>query len=301
MGLPSAIGASSLCNRVCLLPCGGSSPMYVGFSSYFTIPLPSFVPPPPPSTTTFSDQPPPSTSTFSVQPPSSTTITFSVQSSSNRQAMVLSNLNQTSTNCLRICGHVERPPPEPPPLEKMKVLGYCVFRFAIVIVFVFSCCYVCCVLFFSLIYVKFALMVFVKMLQRCLAEGIHDESKNLIVIAANQLIFSTQEMVPSHVVSLNNFENPDSRYVRPQAKEMIRNWIELKTVVPQPTYHVWKNLAWLLGLSYWFCSILLVSNSFKLIDVQTLVGLVNCIVFRMWLENVLTYVSQCLYSLYLII
>jgi hypothetical protein len=120
--------------------------------------------------------------------------------------------------------------------------------------------------------------VFDRKLQRCLAEGNHVVSKVLIVISSNQFLLSTQQMAPSHVVSLTNSENLNSRYVRPQTKEIIRNWIELKTVVPQPTYHVCRNFAWLLGLSYWFCSILLVSNSLKFIDVQILVGLVNCVV-----------------------
>jgi hypothetical protein len=58
-------------------------------------------------------------------------------------------------------------------------------------------------------------------------------SKDLIVAATNQsLFFSTQQMNHSHVVSLTNFENSYSRSARPQAKEMIRNWIDLKTVVP---------------------------------------------------------------------
>jgi hypothetical protein len=78
----------------------------------------------------------------------------------------------------------------------------------------------------------------------------HAMSKNLIVTAATQVLLSTQQRVPSQVVSLTNFENPDSRYVHPQVKEMIRNWIKLKTMVLQPTYHVCRKFAWLLGLSY---------------------------------------------------
>jgi hypothetical protein len=176
---------------------------------------------------------------------------FPVQPSINHQAlftqikyvMVLSNMNLTSTEYLQICGHVKRPPPEPPPMEKMKVLRFCV----------------------------------------CIC-----------------VVISTQQMIPSLVVSLTNFENPDSQYVHPQAKLMIRNWIELKTVVPQPTYHVCRKFAWLLGLSYWFCSIVLVSSSFKLIDIQLLDDLVIYVVLRLWMGNVLTHIFQCLYSLYLI-
>ncbi|KAK2367384.1 hypothetical protein QL285_080673 [Trifolium repens] len=228
MGLFSAIGAPSLRNGVYLLPCGGSSPISVGFSSYFAIPFSSFVPPPPPSTSIM----------FLVQP----SINHQALSTQIKYAMVLSNLNPTSTECLQTRGHVKRPPPEPPPTEKMKVLRFCVcicvflftdlftdlylcFRFAVVIVFVFvfSCCYVRCVLLSSLIYVKFALMVFDKKPQSCLVGRNHAMSKNLIVTAANQFLLSTQQRVPSQVVSLTNFENPDSRYVRPQAKEMIRN------------------------------------------------------------------------------
>jgi hypothetical protein len=149
MGLFSAIGAPSLCNGVCLLPCGGSYPISVGFSSYFTITFPSFVLPPPPSTSMF------------YVPPS---INHQASSAQIKYVMVLSNMNSSSTECLQICGHVKRPPPEPPPMKKIKVLRYSVLRFVVVIVFVFvvSSCYVCCVLFSSLIYVKFALMVSLK-------------------------------------------------------------------------------------------------------------------------------------------
>ncbi|KAK2458305.1 hypothetical protein QL285_005482 [Trifolium repens] len=267
MGLSSAIGAPFLLNGVCLLPCGGSPPISVGFSPYFAIHFSSLVPPPPPSTSI----------TFSVQP----TINSQAFLARIKFAMVFSSLNRTSTNSFQIYGHAKQPPPEPPPpLEKMQVLRYCVFNFAIVIVgFLFYCCYVCCVLFSSLIYVKFPLMVFDKKLQRCLAEMNYVGRKDLIVFAANQFLFSIQQVVSSHVVRLIDFENPDSRYVHPQAKEMIRNWIELKTVVPQPTYHVWKIFAWLLGFCYWFCSVLLISKSLKFIDVKILVSLVNCVVF----------------------
>jgi hypothetical protein len=125
MGLSSAIGVPFLRNGVCLLPCGGSAAIYVSFLSYFVILFPSFVPPPP-----------------------STTITFSVQPSSNRQTLlaqtkhvvVLSNLKLISpTNCTKICGHQKRPPPEPPPPEKLKVPRY--FVYGCVIVIVFSFCY----------------------------------------------------------------------------------------------------------------------------------------------------------------
>jgi hypothetical protein len=46
------------------------------------------------------------------------------------------------------------------------------------------------VLLSSLIYFKFALMVFDKKLQRFLDEGNHVVSKDLIVIATNQFLFS---------------------------------------------------------------------------------------------------------------
>ncbi|KAK2458306.1 hypothetical protein QL285_005482 [Trifolium repens] len=236
MGLSSAIGAPFLLNGVCLLPCGGSPPISVGFSPYFAIHFSSLVPPPPPSTSI----------TFSVQP----TINSQAFLARIKFAMVFSSLNRTSTNSFQIYGHAKQPPPEPPPpLEKI------------------------------LIYVKFPLMVFDKKLQRCLAEMNYVGRKDLIVFAANQFLFSIQQVVSSHVVRLIDFENPDSRYVHPQAKEMIRNWIELKTVVPQPTYHVWKIFAWLLGFCYWFCSVLLISKSLKFIDVKILVSLVNCVVF----------------------
>jgi hypothetical protein len=287
MGLSSAIGAPFLRNGVCLLPCGGSPPTSVGFVSYFAIHFPSLVPPPPPSTSIY------------VQPTTNNQA-FLAQI---RYALMFSSLHRTSTSSLQIYGYVKRPPPEPPPPpENMQVLRSCVFYSAIVNLdlFMFYCFYVCCVLFSSLIYVKFALMVFDKKLQRCLAEENFGVRKDLILFAANQFLISIQQGVPSHVVRLTNFENPSSRYVRPQAKEMIRNWIELKTVVAQPTYHVWKNFAWLFGLSYWFCSILLVSYSLKFFNVKISVSLVNCVVFRIWSRNVLTHVFECLYFYHII-
>jgi hypothetical protein len=261
----------------------------VGFASYFATHFPSLLPPPPP----------PSSTSISVQPTTNNQA-FLAQI---RYAMMFSILNRMSTSSLQIYGYVKRPPPEPPPPENMQVLSSSVFYSAIVnvVLFMFYCFYVCCVLFFSLIYVKFALMMFDKKLQRCLADENFVVRKDLILFAANQFLISIQQRVPSHVVRLTNFENPSSRYVRPQAKEMIRNWIELKTVVPQPTYHVWKNFAWLFGLSYWFCRILLVSYSLKFIDVKMSFSLVNYVVFRMWMGDVLTHVFKCLYSLYLII
>jgi hypothetical protein len=126
-------------------------------------------------------------------------------------------------------------------------------------------------------------------------------SKELIVIAAirSLFFFFTQEVFHTNVVSLTNFENPYSRSARPQAKEMIHNWIDLKTMVPQPTYHLWKKFVWVIGLSYWFGTTLLVSRFSNLIDTQVFAGLIVCVVFRMWMENILTHcVSLCLYFFY---
>jgi Na+-transporting NADH:ubiquinone oxidoreductase subunit NqrA len=87
------------------------------------------------------------------------------------------------------------------------------------------------------------------MLSWCLIESLKDVwlmeivviSEDLILTIANHFLFSTEQMVHSHVVAITNSESPDSRYVRTHAKDIIRNWIDLKIVVVQSTYHVWKN------------------------------------------------------------
>jgi hypothetical protein len=144
-------------------------------------------------------------------------------------------------------------------------------------------------------------MVFDEKPQRCLNAMKNALSKDLMVAAANQSLFSIQQMNLSHVVSLTTFENPYGRSARPQVKEMIRNWIELKTEVPQSTYQLWMKFAWMLGLSYWLAIALLVSTFSKFIDTQILIGLFVCVVFRMWIENVLSHcISLWLYFIYFI-
>jgi hypothetical protein len=105
----------------------------------------------------------------------------------------------------------------------------------------------------------------------------------------------------TNVVSLTIFENPYGRSVRPQAKEMIRNWIELKTEISLPTYQLWMKFAWMIGLSYWFATALLVSIFSKFIDTQILIGLFVCVVFRMWIGNIQSHcISLWLYLIYFI-
>jgi hypothetical protein len=53
MSLSFVIRAFFLYNGVCLLPCGGSSPISVNFAAYFDIFFPSFIPPPPSTSITF--------------------------------------------------------------------------------------------------------------------------------------------------------------------------------------------------------------------------------------------------------
>jgi hypothetical protein len=52
-------------------------------------------------------------------------------------------------------------------------------------------------------------------------------------------------------------------------------------VVLQPTYHIWKKIPWVLELSYWLDTALLVSIFSKIFDIQILVRLIACVVFRM--------------------
>jgi hypothetical protein len=56
--------------------------------------------------------------------------------------------------------------------------------------------------------------------------------------------------------------------MRTQVKDISRNWIDLNIVVAQSTCYVWMNFPWLLGLSYWFCNTLWISNYSELIYVQ---------------------------------
>jgi hypothetical protein len=115
-------------------------------------------------------------------------------------------------------------------------------------------------------------MVFDEKPQRCLNAMKNALGKDLMVAAANQsLFFSIQQMNPSHMVSLTIFENSYGRSVCPQAKEMTCNWIELKSEVPQPTYQLWMKFAWMIRLSYWLATALLVSIFSKFIDTQILI------------------------------
>jgi hypothetical protein len=204
------------------------------------------------------------------------------------------------TSLLDLFGYEKRPPPEPPPLEETKFPRACVC--GSVVYTVLYCFYLFCIVCLGIVYFKSALMVFDVKPQRCLNVMKNILSKDLVVVVANQsLSFSTQQMNPPHVVSFIAFENPYSRSARPQVKEMIRNWIDLKTVVPQPTYHLWKKFTWVIGLSYWFGAALLASFMSKFIDTQLLVGLFVCVVFRMWMGNVQTHcASLCLYHFFLI-
>ncbi|KAK2454000.1 hypothetical protein QL285_001607 [Trifolium repens] len=279
----SSIRAPPLQNGVCSLPCGGSSPINVGFSSFFIVPINSSSPLVP----------------FHAPPPISTMASLT---SVNKHVVVLLNLDPTcSTNHFELYGYGRRPPPKPPPPEVVEFLRFCVCESVMFVVL--YCFYMFCIVCLSLVYFKFALMVFDLMSQRCMNVKETVLSKELIVVAANKSLFFffTQEVFHSNVVSLTNFENPYSRSARPQAKEMIRNWIDLKIVVPQPTYHLWKKFAWVIGLSYWFGTTLLISLFSNLIDTEVFAGLIVCVVFRMWMGNVLTRcVSLCLYIIYLI-
>ncbi|PNX91519.1 hypothetical protein L195_g047650 [Trifolium pratense] len=94
--LSSAIRAPPFRNGVCPLPCGGSSPMNVSFSSFFFIPVNS-------TSLVFP---------FHVPPPISIVVSLL---SVNKHAVVLSNLNLTFlTNHFELYGHGRRPEPPPP-------------------------------------------------------------------------------------------------------------------------------------------------------------------------------------------
>jgi hypothetical protein len=217
----------------------------------------------------------------------------------NKHTVVFLDLNQTSlTNPFELYGYGRRPPPEPPPQEAAELLRVCICgSFILIVLYCFS---MVCIVCLSLVYFKLALMVFDERPQRCLDDKEIILSMDLIVVAANKYIFFfAQQLNHSRVVRLTNLANSYSRSARPQAKEMIRNWIDLKTVVPQPTYHLWKEFAWVLGLSYWFGTTLLISFFSKFIDTQVLVGLIVYVVFRMWMGNVLTH-CICLYLFYFI-
>ena len=195
----SSIRAPPLRNGVYSLPCGGSSPINVGFSSFFIVPINSSSPLFP----------------FHAPPP---IFTMASLTSVNKHVVVLPNLDPTSsTNHFELYGYGRRPPPKPPPLEVVEFLRFCVCESVMFVVL--YCFYIFCIVCLSLVYFKFALMVFDVMSQRCMDVKEIVLSKELIVVAANKsLFFFTQEVFHSNVVSLTNFENPYSRSVRPQAK-----------------------------------------------------------------------------------
>ncbi|KAK2380299.1 hypothetical protein QL285_068007 [Trifolium repens] len=106
----SAIGVVPLQNGACPLPCGGSPPIYVGFYSFFLVPV----------------KPSSMCSSFFVPLPSPTSTMFNPSSTTNHHSHLvrikhvagLSNWNPTSlTSRLKLCGYGKRPPPEPPPSE----------------------------------------------------------------------------------------------------------------------------------------------------------------------------------------
>ncbi|XP_058769185.1 uncharacterized protein LOC131643055 [Vicia villosa] len=175
----------------------------------------------------------------------------------------------------------KRPPPKPPPSKDLPSLRYCVVNLAFVLFQV-------CDLFLSSAYFKVALKVFVERPQICLAEGKVLMRENLIMDVANQFFLSTRQSIPSQMMILFNLKNLYNRTVRSKAKEMIRNGIDIKIVVPKLSSLLWKNSVWLFGLKNGICNTLLVSNFSMLMNVQIFVGLVFSVSVRMWMGNVPT-------------
>ncbi|KAK2453150.1 hypothetical protein QL285_000874 [Trifolium repens] len=99
-----SIRACPLRNGVCSLPCGGSSPINVGFSSFFIVPINSSSPLFP----------------FHAPPPISTMASLT---SVNKHVVVLPKLDPTSsTNHFELYGYGRRPPPKSPPLEVVEFM-----------------------------------------------------------------------------------------------------------------------------------------------------------------------------------
>lgn len=120
-------------------------------------------------------------------------------------------------------------------------------------------------------------------------------------VVANMTFFSTQQRISSQIASLINFENLYNWIVHFVAKEIIRNWIDLKILVHKLSYHLWKDLSWFFRLSNWIGNTWLTSNFSNVIDVQILVGLLINVFLRMWMRNVLTqFLSSCMYSHFVI-
>jgi hypothetical protein len=161
--------------------------------------------------------------------------------------MVLSNLNPTSSECFQICGHVKRPPPEPPPMEKMKLLSsyvcicvflftdlptdlYLCFKFA-VIVFAFVFCHPPRPPWLYWIYFKGALMVFDDMSQQ---EFVLLVKKSLTgpfgIVNTNSCNYFLFQFSFNRVFNFDIFEITYSRNEPAAVVNLIRNWIGKKTV-----------------------------------------------------------------------
>jgi hypothetical protein len=111
----------------------------VGFSSFFIVPINSLSPLFP----------------FHAPSPISTMVSLT---SVNKHDVVLPNLNPTTlTNHFELFGYGRRPPPEPPPLEEVEFLRFCVCESVMFVVL--YCFYMFCIVCLSLVYFRFALMV----------------------------------------------------------------------------------------------------------------------------------------------
>lgn len=74
-------------------------------------------------------------------------------------------------------------------------------------------------------------------------------------------------MDSTHVMNLSYIETTYSQNVFVEVKEMILNWMRLKTVGPLAFVCVWKILDWLLGFICWLGNALLFSNVMILFSV----------------------------------
>jgi hypothetical protein len=160
-----------------------------------------------------------------------------------------------------------------------------------------------CVLLLILFCFKYVFMVFEEMSQGSLTYWNRILIAKLLAAPTDLNILTTKQIDSRHVNTLDKFETINSRTVLAEVKEMIRNWIDLKTLDSLFNFaidHMWKNLAWLFGskdgkgfasLYLYLCSVY-----------QILVDLVFMFSFSVWMGyvpthlfvNAASYVAPCI-------
>jgi len=145
-----------------------------------------------------------------------------------------------------------------------------------------------CALLLFLCCFKYVFMMFEEMSQESLTCWNKFLSAKLHEAPTYLNILTTKQSVSRHVDTLDKFETIYSRIVLVEVKEMICNWIDLKTVNPLFNFaidHMWKNLSWLFGSKDGIGT----SSLYLCYVYQILVDLVFMFSFSVWMGYVPTH------------